>query len=211
MIDRTGSAGRESRKANRGGDSALPFSMSLPQTPSDYIELVRFRWPWMLAALVVGALGSQVALRFVPKQYMSQTVVLVESEKIPKSFIPQLTTDVGRDRFRTLAEEILASPRLEKLLEDVNPYPEMVDVPRADIVDMIRGRTVIGLRGNDAFVLQYKDTNPQRAKRMAANARLDVHRGDDRESRATGAGRGRLHRVPARGDQSRARESRESY
>ncbi len=140
--------------------------MSLPQTPSDYIELVRFRWPWVLAALVVGALGSQVALRFVPKQYMSQTVVLVESDKIPKSFIPRLTTDQGRDRFRTLAEEILASPRIEKILEDLNPYPEMVDVPRADIVDMIRSRTVIGLRGNDAFVLQYKDTDPERAQRM---------------------------------------------
>jgi polysaccharide chain length determinant protein (PEP-CTERM system associated) len=141
--------------------------MSLPQNPSDYLDLVRFRWPWILAALVLGGLASQVALRFVPRQYLSQTVVLVESEKIPKSFIPQLSTEDSRDRFRTLAEEILARPRVERILDELDPYPEMINVPRADVVDMIRSRTVIGLRGRDAFVLQYRDTDPARAQRLA--------------------------------------------
>ncbi len=147
-------------------DAQSHFPMSLPQTPSEYIEILRFRWPWIVAAIVVAAVVSQVAVRFVPKQYLSQTVVLVESEKIPKSFIPQLTTDDARDRFRTLAEEILARPRVERILDELDPYPEMIDVPRADIVDMIRDRTAIGLRGNDAFVVQYKDTDPARAQRM---------------------------------------------
>jgi polysaccharide chain length determinant protein (PEP-CTERM system associated) len=131
------------------------------------MEIVRFRWPWIAVALILGAIASQVALRFVPKQYVSQTVVLVESEKIPKSFIPQLTTEDSRDRFRTLVEEVLASPRIEKILAQQDPYPELIDVPKADVVDMIRGRTVLLARGNDAFVLQYKDTNPARAKLMA--------------------------------------------
>jgi polysaccharide chain length determinant protein (PEP-CTERM system associated) len=141
--------------------------MSLPQSPSDYLEILRFRWPWILAAIVVGSVASQVALRFVPKQYVSQTVVLVESEKIPKSFIPQLTTEVTRDRLRTVHEEILARPRVERILDELQPYPEMIDVPRADIVDMVRRRASIGLRGNDAFVVQYSDTDPERAKKLA--------------------------------------------
>jgi polysaccharide chain length determinant protein (PEP-CTERM system associated) len=121
----------------------------------------------MVAAIVVGALASQVAVRLVPRQYVSQTVVLVESEKIPKDFIPQLTTDVPSDRLRTIHEEILARPRVERILDELKPYPEMVDVPRADIVDMVRRRAAIGLRGNDAFVVQYSDTDPDRAQRMA--------------------------------------------
>jgi len=165
MIERTGAAGREPRNTKQAG-MASHLALSLPQTPADYVDLVRFRWPWILAALVVGALSSQVALRFVPKRYMSQTVVLVESEKIPKNFIPQMATEDTRDRFRTLAEEILARPRVERILDELDPYPEMIDAPRADVVDMIRSRTAIGLRGNDAFVLQYKDTDPARAQRM---------------------------------------------
>lgn len=151
----------------RASTSQSPFPMSLPQSPSDYLEILRFRWPWILAAIVVGSVASQVALRFVPKQYVSQTVVLVESEKIPKSFIPQLTTEVTRDRLRTVHEEILARPRVERILDELQPYPELIDVPRADIVDMVRRRASIGLRGNDAFVVQYSDTDPERAKKLA--------------------------------------------
>jgi polysaccharide chain length determinant protein (PEP-CTERM system associated) len=141
--------------------------VSLPQTPSDYIDILRFRWLWMVAATILGAAASQVAVRFVPKQFVSQTVVLVESEKIPKNFIPQLTTEGAGDRLRTIHEEILARPRVERILEELNPYPEMIDVPKADVVDMVRRRTVIELRGRDAFVVKYADTDPERAQRLA--------------------------------------------
>ncbi len=143
------------------------FPMSLPQTPSDYLDLVRFRWPWIVASVILAASASQVAVRFVPKEYVSQTVVLVESEKIPKTFIPQLTTETTNDRLRTIHEEILARPRIERILDELNPYPEMIDVPRADIVDMVRRRATIGIRGRDAFVVSYSDTDPSRAQRMA--------------------------------------------
>jgi polysaccharide chain length determinant protein (PEP-CTERM system associated) len=146
---------------------ANALSMSVPQSPAEYLEILRFRWPWVLAAIVLGALGSQVALRFAPKQYMSQTVVLVESEKIPKSFIPRITTEDSKDVFRSLADEILARPRVERILDELNPYPEMIDAPRADVVDLVRARTAIGIRGKDAFVIQYTDTDPERAQRMA--------------------------------------------
>jgi polysaccharide chain length determinant protein (PEP-CTERM system associated) len=161
MIERGASASKRTPSAASG------FPANLPQTPSDYLDILRFRWPWMVAATILGAVASQVAVRFVPKQYVSQTVVLVESEKIPKNFIPQLTTEGAGDRLRTIHEEILARPRVERILDELNPYPEMIDVPKADIVDMIRRRTVIELRGRDAFVVKYADTDPERAQRLA--------------------------------------------
>src|SRR5512145_1739364 len=114
MIESNGLTGRDARTVRRGpAGAASAFSINLPRTPSDYLDIVRFRWPWILAGLVVGAIGSQVALRSVPRQYASRTVVLVESEKIPKSFIPQLATEATQDRLRTVHEEILARPRVE--------------------------------------------------------------------------------------------------
>ena len=183
--------------------------MSLPQTPSDYIDLVRFRWPWIVAALVVGALGSQVALRFVPKQYMSQTVVLVESDKIPKSFIPQLTTDEGRDRFRTLAEEILAAPesrtssRAQSLSGDDRrpPRGHRRHDPGSHGHRSSRQRRVRG---------SVQGHRPRAGAAHGDEARFDVHRGNIGRPRATGAGRQRVHRLPARGDQGGAREGREA-
>jgi polysaccharide chain length determinant protein (PEP-CTERM system associated) len=155
------------RKAASTAPGASPIPVNLHQTPSDYVDLFRFRWVWMVAAVVLGAVASQIAVRFVPEQFVSQTVVLVESGNIPKNFLPQLDTEEAGSRLRTIHEEILARPRIERILEELNPYPEMIDVPRADIVDMIRRRASIGLRGNDAFVVRYTDTDPVRAQKMA--------------------------------------------
>ena len=153
------------RKPRPAAETLL--TLSVPQTPSEYVNLIRFRWYWIVVLVIVGAIGSQIAARFVPKRYVSKTVVLVESEKIPRDFIPSLSTERARDRLRTIHEEILARPRLERVLDDLNPYPEMIDVPRATVVDMIRRRTAILLRGRDAFILEYMDTDPDRAQRMA--------------------------------------------
>jgi polysaccharide chain length determinant protein (PEP-CTERM system associated) len=158
---------KETWIARRAAAAQNNFALGLPQSPSEYLEIVRFRWPWIVVAVVLGAVGSQLALRFVSPRYVSRTVVLVESEKIPTNFIPQLNTEATRDRLRTIHEEILARPRVERILDELNPYPEMVDVPKADVVDMVRGRTSISLRGKDAFVVEYSDTEPERAQRLA--------------------------------------------
>ncbi|GMR24120.1 MAG: hypothetical protein BMS9Abin37_2623 [Acidobacteriota bacterium] len=146
----------------------LQFPINLPQTPGEYLDILRFRWYWIVIGLVLGAVGSQIVVRFVPERYVSRTVVLVEGDTIPDRFIPRMSTAHARDRLRTINEEILARPRIERILDDLNPYPELTDQPRAEIVDMIRSRAGIGLRGKEAFVVEYTDTDPQRAQQMAS-------------------------------------------
>ena len=116
----------------------------------------------------MGAVSSQIAVRFVPESYVSRTVVLVEGDTVPDRFMPRISTERASDRLRTIHEEILARPRIERILDDLNPYPELTDQPRAQIVDMIRSRAAIGLRGKEAFVVEYTDTDPQRAQQMAS-------------------------------------------
>lgn len=142
----------------------LPFN--LPQTPAEYLDILRFRWYGVVIGVVLGAIGSQIAVRVVPEQFVSRTVVLVETDKIPDRFIPRITT--APDRLRTIHEEILSRTRIERILDDMNPYPELADAPRAEVVDMIRSRTGIGLRGREAFTVEYTDTNPERAQLMAS-------------------------------------------
>ena len=151
---------------SRGAES--PFPINLPQTPGEYFDILRFRWYWIAIGLVLSAVGSQIIVRFVPERYVSRTVVLVEGDTIPDRFIPRISTEHAQDRLRTIHEEILARPRIERILDDLNPYPELTDQPRAQIVDMIRSRAGIGLRGKEAFVVEYTDTDPERAQQMAS-------------------------------------------
>lgn len=152
----------------RSREAESPFPINLPQTPGEYLDILRFRWYWIAIGLVLGAVGSQIAVRSVPKQYVSRTVVLVENDKIPERYLPRITNEQAQDRLRTIHEEILARATIERILDDLNPYPELQDMPRGQIVEMIRGRAGIGLRGREAFVVEYRDTDPERAQQMAA-------------------------------------------
>jgi polysaccharide chain length determinant protein (PEP-CTERM system associated) len=141
--------------------------LGLPRNPSEYYDILRIRWAWIVVPLILGAIASLVAAYFVPKRYVSRTVVMVESERIPRNFIPQITTEQVRDRLRTVEQEIMARPRLERIVDELDPYPELaVAAGRAYVVELIQSRTLISVRGKDSFVIEYIDTEPERAQQL---------------------------------------------
>ena len=145
-----------------------PNLLGLPQSPLEYIDVLRIRWAWIVVPLILGAIASLVASYYVPKRYVSQTVIMVESERIPRSFIPQMTTEQVRDRLRTVEQEVLARPRIERIVDELDPHPDLVtSAGRAYVVELVRSRTHVEVRGEDAFVIEYIDTEPPRAQQMA--------------------------------------------
>ncbi len=148
-------------------DSTSATMLGFPLSPAEYLDVLRIRWPWIVVPLILGAVISLIAVRYVPKRYVSRTVIMVESEKIPRSFIPRITTSRVRDQIRTVEQEVLARPRLERVVDELDPYPDlMASAGRAYVVELIRSRTGVNVRGQDAFVIEYIDTEPLRAQRM---------------------------------------------
>ena len=76
--------------------------------------------PWV-AIIVL----SIVALFVLPKKYRSSTLILVESEKVPDSFVPKVATQDRSGRLETIRPEILSRTRLERVLEETQPYPDI--------------------------------------------------------------------------------------
>jgi polysaccharide chain length determinant protein (PEP-CTERM system associated) len=100
--------------------------------------------------------------------YKSRTVVMVESDSIPRGLIPRVPTEQQEDRLRNVGQEVLARPKLERIVDELSPYPElMASAGRAYVVELIRTRTEIGVRGGDVFVIEYIDTEPARAQQIA--------------------------------------------
>ena len=62
---------------------------------------------------------------------MSSALVLVESEKVPESFIPKVATRDPSQRLEAVRPEILSRTRLERVLEETQPYPEIASKTRA--------------------------------------------------------------------------------
>ena len=117
--------------------------------------------PW-LAILVL----SIAAFFFLPKRYKSSTLILVESEKVPDSFVARVATQDRGSRLEAIRPEILSRTRLERVVRETSPYPR-VESPTA-AVDQMRRSVFINISGNDGFTIEYVHTDPAKAQEVAS-------------------------------------------
>ena len=89
----------------------------------EYLE-IPLRRPFLVAGPTVLVLVLAVTLAFVlPERYSSSTLILVESERVPDTFVTKMTADsIGR-RLLTVRQEVLSRTRLERVIEELDPYP----------------------------------------------------------------------------------------
>lgn len=116
--------------------------------------------PW---ALIVAL--SVVALFMLPKKFKSSTLILVESEKMPDSFVSKVATDDRSDRLEAIRPEILSRTRLENVLESTDPYPDIASKVRA--VEKLRSAIYINVSGNDGFTIDFVHSDPKKAQQVA--------------------------------------------
>ena len=115
--------------------------------------------PWAAVFLL-----SILALFLLPKKYVSSALVLVESEKVPESFIPKVATRDAGQRLEAVRPEILSRTRLERVLEETRPYPDIESKTRA--VEKMRQATFINVSGNDGFTIEFYHSNPRKAREV---------------------------------------------
>jgi polysaccharide chain length determinant protein (PEP-CTERM system associated) len=106
---------------------------------------------------------SIVALYVLPKKYMSSALVLVESEKVPESFIAKVATRDPSQRLEAVRPEILSRTRLERVLDETQPYPGL---GRTQAVEKMRSAIFISLSGNDGFNIQFYHRDPLKAQEV---------------------------------------------
>lgn len=134
----------------------------------EYLEAPLRRPYHVLIPMVAITVASVVISFALPKRYRSSTLILVESEKVPDSFVPKMTTESTHKRLFTIKQEILSRTRLERVLKDTDPYPEQVGrQPLTSIVENMRNNATINVKGNDAFTIEYVHKDPQKAMAVA--------------------------------------------
>lgn len=134
----------------------------------EYLELPFWR-PWWVVVPFLGCLAiALLATAFVSPKYRSTTLILVESQKVPDSFVKQMATVKASQRLQTLKQEVLSRTRLEKIAEELDPYASNTTRPMGEVVSAMRAATEIRVRGEDAFTIEYVHTQPEMAQRVTA-------------------------------------------
>jgi polysaccharide chain length determinant protein (PEP-CTERM system associated) len=106
-------------------------------TPQDYIEILKRRW-WMIAipAILFPLIGYAITF-FVQPQYDSQTLVLVEQQKVPDTYVKPVVTEDLNARLATMREQILSRSRLQPIIERFNLYAN-TKMSMDDRIDLTR-------------------------------------------------------------------------
>jgi polysaccharide chain length determinant protein (PEP-CTERM system associated) len=86
-------------------------------TPQDYLGMLRRRWKLIVLPAVAGLTIGYGLIRILPKRYTSQSLILVERQQVPHSFVEPVITDDLNARIANIEEQTLSRTRLQPLIE----------------------------------------------------------------------------------------------
>jgi len=157
------------------GHSNRPKTIDVEISPAHYLQLILHRkWIVITIFLSVSIVTAVIAQRL-PNIYTSETVILVDPQKVPESYVKATVTGDVRNRLGTLSQQILSASRLQKIIESLNLYQqERKEMVREDVQAQMRRDINVSLvtaggAQNDlqAFKISYSNRDPRLAARVA--------------------------------------------
>lgn len=141
-------------------------------TMNDYTEILKRR-SWLILACTLLIFGLAVAVSYLlPPQYVSQTLVLIEQQKVPEDYVkPVVSEDLGA-RLASMKEQILSRSRIEPIIERFKLYAnkqytmdDRIDLTRKAIgINPIRSSGQSG--GMPGFFISFKAQDAHTAQQV---------------------------------------------
>jgi succinoglycan biosynthesis transport protein ExoP len=151
-----------------------------PQFKSgEYYWSILRRRRWWLILLTFGVWAAVWGVSWLlPATYKSETLILVEQQKVPAQYVvPNVTSDL-QDRLQSMTQQILSRTRLMLIIDQFQLYAnlkarltldEMVDKMRGDVkIDLVRAPGPAGVKTDlTAFKITYSSASPRVAQQIA--------------------------------------------
>jgi len=139
----------------------------------------RRKW-WILGPLFFGWLLVFLSTWVIPATYTSESVILVEEQKVPKTFVePNVQVDMA-ERVQSITQQVLSRTRLLNLIQNLKLYPRYENSPDDQVkkmvedihFDLVQAPPSAGRNTGElvAFKIDYEAPNPTSAQ--AVNAKL---------------------------------------
>ena len=93
-------------------------------TLKDYAEIFWRRKWWFVVPVFLGIAATIIYSYSLPPVYRSSTLILVEPQKIPESYVHPTVTSSVEERLNTISQQILSRTNLEKIITEYRLYKE---------------------------------------------------------------------------------------
>ena len=137
----------------------------------DYAGILKRRF-WLILISTVLFLGVGLTISYVlPPRYVSQTLVLIEQQKVPEDYVkPVVAEDLGA-RLASMKEQILSRSRIQPIIERFDLYAgknstmdDRIDMTRKAIgINPIRSEQSHGMPG---FFISFQAKDPHTAQQV---------------------------------------------
>jgi len=138
--------------------------------------LIHRRWLIIATFLIVTTITFVVVSRL-PNIYTSETLILVDPQKVPDSYVRATVTGDVRNRLNTLEQQILSATRLQKIIDSLKLYTEeRKTMVREEIVAKMRKDITISMVADfgrqeatlQAFKITYSGREPRLVARVVS-------------------------------------------
>lgn len=147
----------------------------------------RWRW-WFLVPVVLGVAGAFAALQVMPKVYRASTLVMVEPQKVPSDYVKATVTTTMGERLKTIEQQITNRSNLERIVREMNLYPEVRGVVGMDeLVQQARRDLSLQVKGDTIFQIFFKGGDPEKIA-ATANRIAELFIAENLKLRADQAG-----------------------
>ena len=118
-------------------------------------------------AAAVFAVGAAVVMTR-PSMYEASSVVRVETQRPSEEMVQRTVSELIEQRLLTVRQELMARPVLQKAIEEMNLYPDIVSEKGMEAaVNRMRKDITVRVEGESAFELTYASTDPNVAAQVA--------------------------------------------
>lgn len=151
----------------RPGPKSTPIVAQL--SIDHYLKLILHR-KWLVLGISAGvAFATAAFVHRLPDVYTSETLILVDPQKVPETYVKSTVTGDVRNRLGTLSQQILSATRLQKIIDTFNLYgEERKTQAREDVISKMRAdiRTSVasefgGSQDLQAFRISYRGRDPR--------------------------------------------------
>lgn len=136
--------------------------------PEDFFWMLWHRKWALIAPLVLVSLGTFAYTWYLPNRYRSETVFLLEPQRVTESYVRSMARSDPAERLRTIREQIISRTRLEQVIRDLDLYPrERKRLPMEDVVESMRRDVMVDTVKGNAFRISYTSDDPKKAMQVA--------------------------------------------
>jgi polysaccharide chain length determinant protein (PEP-CTERM system associated) len=137
----------------------------------EYLEIFRRR-KWLVIFIMLIILSGAVVYCIVAsEQYKSTTTILVIPQRVPESYVRSTVSLQMQDRMATIQQQVMSRTRLSIVMDELGLFQDQrKKVPLDTLIEGMRKRIEIGVKGKDSFTLSFVHDNPKMA--MLVTSRL---------------------------------------